>query len=179
MKKRLMLGRKAKEGIERCDRYVMKMHKSLCTLHHMHSSTHTIQRNIMLQLHCRQSYITYSSEFVISTSAIAWGELRALIHYGFIYQPMSQQDLVSQINKANKDRKHTQRIYKTTNGAVSKPIQEAEKCMFIICVFYETVLNRVCVCQLVGVCLQVFLHLRFTPPPSLLNPPLQLWIRRW
>lgn len=80
----------------------------------------------------RPSYITYSSGFVISTSAIAWRELRALIHYDFIFQPTSCRDLVSQINIFNKDRKPTQCIYKTTNGAMSELVQEAEKYMFII-----------------------------------------------
>lgn len=55
----------------------------------------------------RQSDIKHTSGFVISTSAIAMGELRAVIHYEFIYQLLPFQDLLWQINTPNKDREHT------------------------------------------------------------------------
>lgn len=91
------------KGIKmRCDSYMMKMHKSVYAFKH----SRCIEKKITL-VPCTHSDITYSSGFVISTSAIAQGELRALTHYDFIYQPMSYQDLVSQINTPNKDRKHT------------------------------------------------------------------------
>lgn len=65
---RLMLGRKAKEGIRGRDRCMMETR----ALYHTDPSIHTVYRKITL-VQCRQSYIRYSSGFVISTSAIAQG----------------------------------------------------------------------------------------------------------
>lgn len=109
------------------------------------------RKNVLVQ--CRQGYVTYSSGFVISTSTTAWRELRALIHYDFIFQPTPCRDLVSPINIPNKDRKHTQCIYKTTNGAVSNLLQGGEKCMFINACFMNCF--ELSLCQTVNVCVCV------------------------
>lgn len=65
---------------------------------------------------------------------------------------------MSQINKPNKDRKLRQCIYKTTNGAVSELIREAETCMFVMP--YK-----------LSLCLSVSWHVSVGVPPSVFNPP--------